>query len=407
MAETEPALAARPAHVPADRVVDFNSFAPFRDGLNLHESWKAFQDSAQHDLVWTPHNGGHWIAVRGRDIEEILSDHERFTSHTVLIPKETAGEAYRFYPLSLDPPQHRPYRALLNESLMPKAVNPMEGEIRQLTINLIERFRARGRCNFVRDFSEQLPLRIFMNMVDLPLSDLPKLKFLAEHYTRPGSMLLSEVTQQFHDYLAPVIRARRGTDRDDLLTKMINGRIDDRPVTDEEASNLAVQVLVGGLDTVLNFMGFAMVFLAANPDFRHRLAADNALIPGAVMELLRRFPVVADAREVQHDIEYRGVTLKKGDMVLAPTILHSFDNQQYDDPLSVRLGRATPRHTSFGKGVHICPGQFLARLELRVMLEEWLRLIPDFELAPDTRVEEVGGIVQTLQPFELVWDVAA
>lgn len=132
MTEPEQMLAARPAHVPPDRVVSFNSFIPFRDGLDLHQSWKVFQDETEHDIVWTPHNGGHWIALRGRDIETIQSDHERFTSHTVLIPKETMGAAYRFYPLSLDPPEHGPYRKLLNENLMPKSINPMEEKVRRL-----------------------------------------------------------------------------------------------------------------------------------------------------------------------------------------------------------------------------------------------------------------------------------
>lgn len=407
METTSPTLTPRPDHVPAERVVDFNSFSPFRDGLDLHRSWKAFQDATPYDIVWTPHNGGHWIALRGRDIEEILSDYERFTSYTVLIPKATAGEAYRFYPLSLDPPQHRPYRALLNDNLMPRAINPMEDKVRQLTIDLIEGFRARGRCNFIHEFSEQLPLQIFMNMVDLPLADLPRLKNLADHYTRPGTLSLPEVTRQFQEYLAPVIRERRGQGRTDLLSKLIDGEVNGRPVTDEEASNLAVQVLVGGLDTVLNFMGFLMLYLAENPEFRRRLAADYSLIPGAVMELLRRFPIVADAREVRHDVEYNGVTLKQGEMILAPTVLHGLDDEQYDAPLEVRLGRPMPRHTSFGKGVHICPGQFLARLELRVMLEEWLRLIPEFSVAPDSEVQFAGGIDQTVLPYDLVWEVPA
>ena len=397
---------ALPDNVPVDRVVDFDIYN-LTPNVDAHTAWKALQDSTALPLVWTPHNGGHWIALRARVVETVLSDHERFSSYTVLVPKETAGAAYRFYPLSLDPPRHQPYRRLLNENLMPKSVNPLEGKVRAMTVELIEGFRKRGRCNFILEFSEVLPLRVFMELVDLPMKDLPRLKHLADQFTRPdGSIALPEVTRLFQEYLAPVIQARRGKPGTDMLSKIINGDIDGRPVTDEEATNLAVQVLVGGLDTVLNFMGFLMVFLADNPQFRRLLRNDPKRIPDAVMELLRRFPIVADAREVAIDQDFEGVHLKKGDMLLAPTVLHGLDEAEYDAPLEVRIDRRAPHHTSFGKGVHICPGQYLARMELRVLLEEWLKRIPEFSLEPGSTVEYKGGIDLTVKPYVLVWNVA-
>lgn len=397
----------RPENVPEKRVVDFDIF-DLPPSADAHASWKDLQDSTTLSLVWTPHNGGHWIALRARVIATVLSDSSRFSSFTVLVPKETAGAAYRFYPLSLDPPRHQPYRRLLNENLMPKSVSPLEGKIRAMTVELIETFRNRGSCNFIKEFSEVLPLRVFMELVDLPLTDLPRLKHLADQFTRPdGSIPLPEVTRRFQEYLEPVIHARRGKAGKDMLSKIINGDISGRPVTDEEASNLAVQVLVGGLDTVLNFMGFLMIYLARNPEFRHSLRKDRKQIPSAVMELLRRFPIVVDAREVAQDQEFEGVHLRKGDMLLAPTVLHGLDGEEYDRPLEVRIDRRSPHHTTFGSGVHICPGQYLARLELEVLLEEWLDRIPDFSLEPGTTVEYKGGIDLTVKPYNLVWDVAS
>jgi cytochrome P450 len=276
-----------------------------------------------------------------------------------------------------------------------------------MTVELIESFRQRGRCNFIREFSEVLPLRVFMELVDLPLADLPRLKYLADQFTRPdGSIALPEVTRLFREYLAPVMTERRATSRTDMLSKIINGEVEGRSVTDDEATNLAVQVLVGGLDTVLNFMGFLMVFLAENAPFRRMLRENPKRIPDAVMELLRRYPIVADAREVRVEQEFEGVHLKQGDMVLAPTVLHGLDEAEYDSPMEVRIGRRAPHHTSFGKGVHICPGQYLARLELRVLLEEWLQRIPEFSLEPGSKVEYQGGIDLTVKPYVLVWDVA-
>lgn len=398
----------RPGNVPADLVVDFDIFDPVGNAPDIHHAWKALQQSTSAPIVWTPHNGGHWIALRGRDIETILSDHKRFTSFTVLVPKETAGAAYRFYPLSLDPPHQRPYRNLLNQNLMPKAINPLEGRVRALTRELIDSFYAAGRCNFIHEFSEVLPLKVFMELVDLPMADLPRLKFLADQFTRPdGTMALPEVTRQFQLYLEPVIEGRRGKGLTDLLSRIVDGNVDGRPITNDEACNLAVQVLVGGLDTVLNFMGFVMLFLAQNPDYRRMLIDDPSIIPNAVMEMLRRFPIVADAREVKTDQHFEGVELKQGDMILAPTVLHGLDDEVYDAPMEVRFDRKLPRLTSFGKGAHICPGQFLARMEMKILLEEWLKRIPDFEVEPGADVSFAGGIDMTVQPYMLVWNVAA
>ena len=393
--------------MPDERVVDFDVFSPMNPGEDPHTGWKALQDSSPFTMVWTPRNGGHWIALRGRLIETIMTDYERFTSHTVLVPKETAGVAYRFYPLSLDPPRHMPYRKLVNQNLLPRSIEPLEDEIRKMTVELIESFRLRGHCDFIREFSDVLPLRVFMDMVELPIADLPTLKYLADQFTRPdGSIELPEVTRRFHEYLAPIFRERRGGSGKDMLTQFVNGEIDGRPVTDDEASNLAVQVLVGGLDTVLNFMGFLMVFLAENPGLRHELRAKPERIPDAVMELLRRFPIVADAREVRVDQEFEGVQLREGEMVVAPTVLHGLDEQVYENPLVVDINRKMPKYASFGRGVHICPGRYLARAELRILVEEWLKRIPDFEVEPGKPVQYAGGIDLTVLPYNLVWDVS-
>jgi len=398
-------LAARPAHVPAARVVEFDIYRPMRPGQDFHGAWKALQSSGVPDVVWTPHNGGHWLVLRGRLVAQVLSDYANFSNHTVLVPKETAGEAYRLLPLSLDPPAHAPFRALLGAGLSPQAVGRVEGTIRSLTVALIEGFRNRGHCNFTHDFAEQLPIRIFMQIVDLPPADMPRLKYLADQFTRPdGSLPFADVRTQFQAYIAPVIAARRGRDGTDMLSRMINGQVHGRPLTDEEAANLCIQVLVGGLDTVVNFMGFVMLFLARNPAACAQLAADPARIPVALNELARRFPLVTVGREVTHDFEFEGVTLKKGEMVVAPTPLHGLDERENPDPMTVDFARPNVAHSTFGSGSHTCPGAHLARTETRILIEEWLRRIPSFSLAPGAEITYTGGIVGSVDSVPLAWD---
>ena len=398
----------RPAHVPEARFIDYDIYAPFIDGKDFHHSWKALQDSGLPDIVWTPRNGGHWIVLRGRLVEQVLSDYEKFSNHTVLVPKDTAGEAYRLLPLSLDPPAHAPFRKLLSAGLSPQAVHGVESTIRELAIGLIEGFKANGRCNFTTDFAELLPIRIFMQIVDLPESDTPKLKHLADQFTRPdGSLTYPEVSQLFRAYIGPIIDERRGSSGDDMLSRMINGEINGRPLSDEEAANLCIQVLVGGLDTVVNFLAFVMMFMAQNSAARIELREHPEKLPIAIYELARRFPLVTVGRELREDLEFEGASLKQGEMIMAPTILHGLDEDENPDPLNVDFDRAAVKHSTFGAGSHQCPGAHLARTETRIVLEEWLTRIPDFRIATGHDLTFTGGIVGSVDALPLEWDVRA
>jgi cytochrome P450 len=401
---TVPELAARPPHVSPERVVDFDIYDCIISGKGFQESWKAFQEGGHPDIIWTPRNGGHFIVLKGALVERVLQEHEIFSNHTVLVPKETAGNAYRLIPLSLDPPDHAPFRKLLDNNLNPKAIREIEVGIRELTVGLIKGFKADGRCNFTEDFAEQLPIRIFMQLVDLPMEDLPTLKHLADQFTRPdGSMDIMEVKDRFRDYLVPVIKERRGSGRTDLLSSMISGEVNGRPLSDQEAVDLCTQTLVGGLDTVVNFMGFVMLYLARTPAVQSDLRQNPKRIPRALAELLRRYGLVASAREVAKDAEINGVKFAPGDMVVAPTMLHGLDDDVAEHPMDVRFDRPALKHATFGAGPHRCPGSHLAMSELKIMVEEWLERVPEFSLAPDTRVEYQSGIVGSVRPYELVW----
>lgn len=397
----------RPAHVPPDRFIDYDIYAPLVDGRDFHESWKALQESSGPDIVWTPRNGGHWIVLRGALVSRVLSDYALFSNHTVLVPKDTAGEAYRLLPLSLDPPAHAPFRALLGAGLSPRAVRGVEQTIRDLTVALIEELHPRGECNFTTDFAELLPIRIFMQIVNLPAADTPKLKHLADQFTRPdGSLTYPEVGQLFRAYINPIIAARRGGDGDDMLSRMINGEVDGRPLSDEEAANLCIQVLVGGLDTVVNFLAFVMLFMAEHAEARAELRAQPEKLPVAINELARRFPLVTVGREVREDVEFEGVTLHAGEMIMAPTILHGLDEQENPDPMTVDFARHDVKHSTFGSGSHTCPGAHLAKTETRILLEEWLQRIPEFTLAPGHEISFTGGIVGSVDGLPLRWNPA-
>ena len=396
---------ARPSNVPSDRVVDFDIYNPFELEVDLHRAWVRMREGSSHGIVWTPHNEGHWIALDSELISKVLSDSGRFSNRIVLVPKSTAGEAYsEFIPLSLDPPRHHPFRKILNDKLHGAAVNVLEADVREQTISLIDAFAANGRCNFVHEFAEQLPLRVFMKLVDLPLENLPELKHLADQFTRPdGSVTPAEATAQFQEYLSPILAERKGSGRTDLLTHIADAKIGERDIAEDEAINLAGQAMVGGLDTVVNFMSFAMLTLAGLPEVQDRIAKDLTVIPKVASELLRRLPIVSSGREVVDDVVVDGVTLTRGEIVIAPTELYALDPKMNDRPFEVDMDRPVKKQVTFGAGPHICPGQFLARQEIKILLEEWFTRIPNFRLQPGQEIRHRGGITAGTDPFWLEW----
>lgn len=392
-----------PANVPADRVVDFDMFDPPGIDEGLHTAWKSLQAPGMADLVWTPFNGGHWIATRGKLIKEMFLDHEHFSSECPFLPK-AAGEQYSFIPTSLDPPEQRPYRRVLNEGIGPKVISRIEGSIKELACKLIDDIKLRGRCDFTKEYAEIFPIHIFLMLVDLPLEDAPRLKYIGDQMTRPdGTMGMGEAIQQFFDYLSPIIDKRMREPGDDAISAIVQSKVNGRDLSKDEALKICGLVLLAGLDTVVNFLSFSMHFLAQNPAQRQLLIDDPELIPVATEELLRRFGLVADARLIKREIVVDGVQLNVGDMVALPTMLFGLDDRENACPMHVDFARKDISHITFGHGVHHCAGAHLARLEVQTTLREWLLRIPEFEIAAEADIGYQAGIVGAMTTLPLTW----
>jgi cytochrome P450 len=402
----EDGVAPLPPHVPAHLVFDFDMYNPPAIEEGLQEAYKKLQAPGVPDLVWTRRNGGHWIATRGQLIREAFEDYRHFSSTCPFIPREV-GDAYDFIPTSMDPPEQRKYRALANTTVGMPVVDQMEDRIKALAVELIEQIRPAGRCSFTEEFAEPFPIRIFFLLADLPDKDMPYLKHLGDQMTRPdGSMTFAEARDAFYRYLAPIIEQRMRAPGEDAISKIATGQIDGRPITIDEALRMTGLLLLGGLDTVINFLSFSMQFLARSPAHRQELVDHPERIPAAAEELLRRFGPVADGRIVTSDLEFHGVQLKAGDQILLPQLLTGLDERENACPMHVDFSRKKLSHTTFGHGSHLCLGQHLARREIVVTLTEWLARIPQFEIAPGARISHQGGVVGSVKSLPLVWDPA-
>lgn len=396
--------AALPSHVPEHLVRDFNMYGPPGIDKDFHEAWATLlQEDDSCPLVWTQENEGHWLPTRSSIIEEILTDYSRFSSRSIILPKSHSAD-HGLLPTTIDPPEHHFYRKTLNHSMAPAAVNAMGGDIRGIVTSLIDGFIEKGECNFTRDFADVLPIRVFLSMMDLPEDDIPQTKYWTDQLIRPdGTITFADALQNLKDYIAPYVDERMGADGTDMLSRMVNTETNGRRLTREEAIKLSIQVFIAGVDTVVNLLGFVFLFLAQNEKHRLQISSGEVSASEAVEEILRRFPLVTVAREVTADIEFHGVQLKAGDMIAAPTPLAGMDNTFTANAVDVEFGRKEGNSLTFGRGAHTCPGKNLARVELRIAIEEWLQRIPHFEVAENSQVSFSSGIVGVVNELNLRW----
>ncbi|ATE63961.1 cytochrome P450 [Rhizorhabdus dicambivorans] len=401
----EAGLAPRPDHVPADRVRDFDLYNVPGAAEDIQAAYAAIQQSSP-DIFWTPRNGGHWVATRGEDILVMQRDHSRFSYQQIVLPPMPEGTP-RQIPLEIDPPEHARYRRPLMQALLPSIVSELEENVRQVAIDAAERLRPLGECEFVEDFAKVLPIHVFLELVKIPLDDKAYLLTIAEDSVRGSTAEIRLGAQHaMGAYLLPWIRARRDNPGDDLLSKLVNVDISGERISEAEAISYATLVLFGGLDTVAGMIAFIARFLALNPGHRRQLVEridDEAFLKNAIEELIRRHGLANTARIITHDFDYKDNRFRAGDRILPANLFVGVDDRITADPLEVDFDREKPVHAAFGNGAHACPGAVLARREIRIFLEEWLKRIPEFRIKPGTQPVLATGMVNGVLRLDLVW----
>jgi cytochrome P450 len=393
-----------PSHVPADLVRDFH--IDFRGPADeLFRRLEALRSEGRalwlraYGPVPGPHGPapGIWFFTDAEDIRTALQQPELFSSQLA-----DAGLP-AMIPVFLDPPDHTRYRRLLNPLFTPTAVRTLEGRIRTRIVDLIESVRENGSCDFVADVAVQFPTRVFTSWIGLPEEEtgrfvamVQSLIHAADDEADRDTALLDAIT-----IVDQLVRARSAEPTDDLMSQIVKQRFDDRPLTHDELTSIAFLLFLAGLDTVVAALSFSFWHLAQAPDDRRAITDGTVSIDDAVEELLRRHSFLNVPRIVAHDTEFAGISLTEGDAVILSTSLASRDPDEYDDPTAVHLDRAGNRHYAFGLGPHRCLGSHLARLEMRIALDEWHRHIPDYELDGD--VGGYGGIVMGVTALPLRW----
>ena len=357
---------------------------------------------------------GFAVAAGRSAVDEVLRHPELFTSKGIV----QLGNIRPLIPLSIDPPDHLGYRKLLDPLFAPKRMDAIEDDIAARANRFIDTFVDRGSCHFTDELAVPFPSAVFLGLMGLPWEDLGTFLRMKDGIIRPGGATMMEAEKvdpeerariqnetalEIYDYFNAILDEREREPRDDILSGFLKTEMDGNRLTREDILDICFLFLIAGLDTVTDSLTCFFAFLAQNPEHRSQIAKDPSVIPAAVEELLRwESPVPGVPRMAVADTEVAGCPVKAGTLMMASIGAANVDPAQFGDPMTVRFDRATNPHIGFGGGVHRCLGSHLARRELRVMLREWHKRIPDYSLKPGSELHYARGL-RSVENLELVW----
>lgn len=395
------ACAEIPAHVRPEQVVDYDYFDDPRLEGDVHIGMRSLHFDAP-DVFYSPRNGGFWVVTRHDLMKEVLRDTEHFSNRELSIPKSNSPNL--MIPLNLDPPEHLPFRMVLMRQFDRKVITGLEPRLRNWANHLIDRVIEMGECEFAEDVGAGFPVSVFMELMGLPLERFEEFRGVVHEYF---SVIPTPRRIELQETIIGIMRhyfdERRHAPRDDLISRLTQEEVKGRPLTDGELDSIGFLLFIAGLDTVANTLTFTFHYLAKRPDLQAELVANPERMTGFVEEALRRFSIVNQTRIVKKDFDFAGGSFRVGDMVACPLALAGLDDRRNADPEAFLIDRPQRAHLAFSIGPHTCVGNILARAEMRVFTEEWLKRIPAFELSPGRSPKWRSGGVMALSDVYLRW----
>jgi hypothetical protein len=349
--------------------------------------------------------GGTWLPVTHDLVSEVAYDTDHFTSRSVVVsevkpgPNDLPAPIGLAPPITSDPPFHSIARRMLLPAFAPKPIAALEPFTHKLCRELLDATSGRPEFDAALDYAQHIPVRVIVQMLGFPQED-------AEIFRSFIHQVLEDVDQSpeerqaviadgaIDEYMNAQIDDHIAHPRDDLTSFLLQAEIDGNRLLPEHVRGTMVLLMIAGIDTTWSAIGASLWHLAQHPDDRRSLERQPALMDTALEELLRAYAPVTMARLVAKDFDFHGQQLKEGDWLLLPFPSANRDPDAFEEADVVRLDRESNRHAAFGLGIHRCLGSNLARMELRVALEEWLARYPDFELADPSAVTWSAGQVR-------------
>jgi cytochrome P450 PksS len=347
--------------------------------------------------IMLPTKESAWLITRYDDVALVLKD-ERFVKNpaNALTPEQAAQQPWfrkafkslQRNMLDLDPPDHTRLRALIHTAFTPRLIEQMRDRIQALTDHLLDQVQGRGRMDLIRDYALPVPTTIIAEMLGVPEKDRHKFHRWSKALTSAAAStwdLVKAVPNvwAFLRYLRKTVKQRRARPQDDLVGALARAEQAGDKLSEDELLAMIFLLLVAGHETTVNLIGNGTLALLEHPDQMAKLRNDPALIKPAVEELLRYASPVETATEryAREDVTLAGVTIRRGDIVLAVIASANRDERQFVNPEALTITREPNKHLSFGLGAHFCLGASLARLEGQVAINTLLRRVPDLRLS--------------------------
>jgi cytochrome P450 len=349
-------------------------------------------------VVHTDRFLGCYLPTTYEAVKQIAYDTEHFSSRRVIVRDVRPEITARAPPITSDPPEHKPAKQLLLPPFTPDAMKKLEPRVRAICNELIDDFIAEGKCDAAARYSRHIPVRAIAHMLGIPEKDgdlfIKWIHEILELGIKDDATLMRAV-QEMTGYFAAHLEDRKKHPTGDLISALMRAKgPDGQPLEDGHVLGSLRLLLIAGIDTTWSAIGASLWHLAKTPSDRARLVAEPELMPIAVEELLRAYSPVTMAREVMKETTVAGCPVKAGNMVLLSFPAANRDPAVFPDADKVVLDRKENRHAAFGLGIHRCVGSNLARMEMVVALEEWLKRIPEFSLDPAGTVTWSQGTVR-------------
>ena len=366
---------------------------------NPDQIWRDLR--ANDPVHWTERNGktGYWSITKLEDALAVYRDPMTFSSERGISigftdPQDPNLPAMQFgfgkMMIMTDPPRHSRMRQMMNRRFTPRALAPIEPHVRAIATEIIDSVAGRGECDLVVDIASKLPTAVICEMLGIPRKDWDMMLALTNmtigsedpEYQVDGSAQKtgSQAQMEIFNYFMTLIADRRAQPGEDLVSALVYGEIEGDRLSDIEILFNCFLLILGGQETTRNAISGGMDALIHHPDERARLTADPSLMPTAIEEILRwTSPITHIMRTAARDTELKGRQIRKGDSVVIWNASANRDEEVFSDPYRFDITRQPNNHVAFGYGEHFCIGANLARVELRVMIDELMRRLPDME----------------------------
>ena len=378
-----------------------------------HGAFAELRKSAPLDVAEPDGFDPFWVVTKHEDIQTVERQNELFHNGdraTTLTNKAadkkvremTGGSPHLVRSLvQMDNPDHSAYRQLTQEWFMPQSLRSLESRIRDIAKEFVDRMFDMGdECDFARDVAFLYPLRVVMEVIGVPQTDEPRMLKLTqelfgstdEDMNRAGLKqgdagedefvkLINEVVTDFFEYFSAMTEDRRANPRKDLASVIANGKIDGQPLGHLEAMSYYVIAATAGHDTTSASTASALWALAERPDQFAKLKDNPDLLPKLIEESIRwETPVKHFMRTATADTELRGKKIAKDDWLMLSYPSGNRDEDKFTNPFDFDIERSPNKHISFGYGAHVCLGQHLGRMEMRLLFEEMLPRLKSVEL---------------------------